>query len=119
MKAIRLKTNHRSDPLGTEDRCFRFSWNCEGGIRQTAFRLTVLDESGNTVHDSGVCESGRMWYETRLDLPARSAYRWRVLLTDEQGEQELSAEARFESGLFGNWQASWITIGRYSMKWRL
>ena len=36
MKAMNLKTEYLSDPMGIDIARPRLMWNCEGGIRQTA-----------------------------------------------------------------------------------
>ena len=61
MIAIRLKTADLSEPLGIDVRNPRFSWNCEGGIRQTAYRLIAKEKSGRLLYDSGRVESSHMY----------------------------------------------------------
>ena len=52
MKAIRLRTEHLKEAMGVDFSRPELTWNCEGGIRQTAWR--ILARSGNeTVWDSG------------------------------------------------------------------
>ena len=41
MRAVRLKVNDRTDPLGIDDRSIRFTWNCEGGMTQTAYQIVT------------------------------------------------------------------------------
>ena len=54
MKPIRLQLNHRNNPLGIDGKSFRFTWNTDGGITQTAYRLKVTNCGGETVFDSGI-----------------------------------------------------------------
>lgn len=52
MKAIRLRTEHLKEAMGVDFTRPELTWNCEGGIRQTAWR--ILAASGKeTVWDSG------------------------------------------------------------------
>lgn len=39
MKAIRLQTEYLTEPLGLGIAVPRFSWNCAGGIKQTAYQI--------------------------------------------------------------------------------
>ena len=39
MKAIRLRVEYLKNPIGIDDRKPRLSWNCEGGIKQTAYHI--------------------------------------------------------------------------------
>ena len=55
MKAINLKTEYLNNPIGIDVQKPRLSWTCEGGIKQTAYRI-VATSKGKTVWDSGkVC----------------------------------------------------------------
>ncbi len=120
MKAIRLQINHRTDPLGIDDTFFRFTWNCEGGITQTAYRLRVRNERGGDVYDSGKKDSADMYCTAPLAPESRERLYWSVTLWDEKGEAEESAEAVFEMGIGpADWQAKWITTGRKARKLRL
>ena len=59
MKAINLKTNYRRDPVGISDTAPFLSWQCEGGVKQTAYQIVALSE-GETVWDSGRVDTGKM-----------------------------------------------------------
>ena len=52
MKAIRLRTEYLTDPLGIDIPHPRLMWNCEGGTKQTAYRIVTEK------WDSGKVESG-------------------------------------------------------------
>ena len=39
MKAIRLHTEYLNDPMGIDLAHPRLMWNCEGGIKQTAYEI--------------------------------------------------------------------------------
>jgi alpha-L-rhamnosidase len=105
MKAIRLKTEHRFDPIGIDVQHPRLSWNCEGGEKQTAYEI-VCDQ-----WSSGRVESNAMHVEYPLPLASRERVNWRVRLWDENGAPGEWSEAFFEMGLLdpSDWKASWIT----------
>ena len=52
MKAIRLKTEYLKDPIGIGMGNPRLSWNCENGIRQTAYEIVATDDQGNILWQS-------------------------------------------------------------------
>ena len=53
MKAIRLRTENLINPIGIDVRRPELSWNCEGGISQSAYRIIATDENGVVAWDSG------------------------------------------------------------------
>ena len=44
MKAIHLQTEYLENPVGIDVIKPRLFWNCEGGKRQTAYRITARCE---------------------------------------------------------------------------
>ena len=110
MKAIRLKTEHLFDPLGIDIRQPRLFWNCEGGVKQTAYQ--ILTEKW----DSGKVNSSTMHAEYPLALVSRERVTWRIRLWDENDEAGEWAEAFFEMGLLdkADWKAKWIA-GDYAV----
>ncbi len=115
MKAINLKTEFLHNPIGIDIQNPRLMWNCEGGIKQTAYRI-VATENGNTVWQSEV-ESDSMSAVYSKELHSRERTTWNVTLRDEHGEWgEPSEDAYFEMGLLEplDWQAQWIR-GDYSV----
>lgn len=121
MKAVHLKTNYRVNPMGIESGVLRFTWNCEGGCEQRAYQVTVTDEEGKDRYDSGRVEAGCMYCEPEgLNLESRQRMNWTVRLWDEEGKEELSAPAWFETGIAPrDWKARWISTGRKAGKERL
>ena len=111
MKAIRLRTEYLEQPLGIDVQRPRLQWNCEGGIRQTAYQVIAGD------WDSGKVASSSMTAEYPLSLASRQRVDWRVRLWDGHDQPGEWAESRFEMGLLepGDWQARWIT-GDYRPK---
>ncbi|MCF0138438.1 MAG: family 78 glycoside hydrolase catalytic domain [Oscillospiraceae bacterium] len=119
MKAINLYTEYLKNPLGIDITEPRLFWNCEGGIRQSAYQL-VAEVNGSPAWDSGKVESSSMrceWGGQRLG--SRDRVSWRVRLWDENGMPGEWTEAGFEMGLLrkSDWQARWIT-GNYTPKTR-
>ncbi len=109
MKAVRLRTEYLNNPIGIDLRHPRLFWNCEGGKKQTAYRIT-------TEHwDSGKVESCSMRAEYPMELKSRERVNWTVTLWDENGEAGEPQSAFFEMGLLdpSDWTAKWIT-GNYS-----
>jgi len=115
MRAIRLKTEYLIDPIGIDVTEPRLFWNCEGGVKQTAYQI-VAEVDGKIVWDSGRVESGRMTHIPYGGaLASRTRVGWKVRLWDENGEEgPWSEPAFFEMGLLRpeDWSARWIT-GNY------
>ncbi len=107
MKAVRLRTEYLIDPLGVDFSRPRLMWNCEGGIRQTAYRIVAGS------WDSGKVESPSMRAEYPKKLRDRERVVWKICLWDENGEAGEWSEAFFETGI-SSWEAKWIT-GDYAV----
>lgn len=107
MKAIRLRTEYLKDTLGIDVQKPRLMWNCEGGIKQTAYQI-VTDE-----WDSGMIESSAMHAVYPKELNDRQRVTWKIRLWDENSEPGEWSEAFFETGI-SCWQAEWIT-GNYKV----
>ena len=105
MRAIRLKTEYLTDPVGIDLQQPRLMWNCAGGIKQTAYQ--VITENW----DSGKVESSSMHAVYPLPLQSRERVNWRVRLWDENDQSGEWSEAFFEMGLLEktDWTARWIT----------
>ena len=110
MKAIRLKTEHLFDPLGIDIKRPRLFWNCEGGVKQTAYQIVTEK------WDSDKVESSVMHVEYPLPLASRERVTWRIRLWDENDEAGAWSEAFFEMGLLSktDWKAKWIA-GDYAV----
>ena len=113
MKAIRLQTEYLTNPIGIDVHDPRLSWNCEGGITQTAYRI-VAETEGITVWDSGKVVSSCMHVRYPKQLLSRQSVSWRVHLWDENDDADEGSEAFFETGLLSpsDWTAKWIS-GNY------
>lgn len=118
MNAIRLQTEYLTEPLGLGIAAPRFSWNCEGGIKQTAYRI-LAERGGEIVWDSGKVASSSMThiqYSGKL-LNSRDRVDWSVVLWDENGALGEASASWFELGLLNpdDWTAKWIS-GDYRPK---
>ena len=110
MKAIDLKTEYLVNPVGIDIQKPCLMWNCEGGIKQSAYRIVAVS-GGKTVWDSGKVNSSSMRAEYPDCLPSRRRMEWKVQLWDENDNAgDWSETAFFETGLLsaGDWQAKWI-----------
>ena len=114
MRAVNLRTEYLINPVGIGAAHPRVFWNCEGGVKQTAWRIV------SEKWDSGRVESDAMRARYPLPLVSGERVNYRIKLWDENGaEGEWSEPAFFEMGLLraDRWQAKWIT-GNYRAKKR-
>ena len=74
MIAIRLRTEYLRNPLGIDLQHPRLFWNCEGGIRQTAYQIACEQ------WDSGKVPSSSMHADYPLALSDRERVTWKVRL---------------------------------------
>ena len=115
MKAIRLQTEYLSEPLGLGIDAPQFSWNCEGGIKQTAYQI-IAKRKNELVWDSGKVASSAMTHVAYAGSPlhSREHITWTVTLWDENGVPGEPASSWFELGLLhpSDWTAKWIS-GNY------
>ena len=108
MQATNLQTNHLTAPLGMDGGPLFLSWQCTGGLRQTAYEIHL------TADDILVWESGKVASQSmHADAPAIEGTRvrgnWKVRLWDENNCPGPWSEARFETGLStGEWQGLWV-----------
>lgn len=111
MKAIHLRTEYLENPVGIDVIEPRLFWNCEGGKRQMAYRITARCE-GEVVWDTGKVASSRMTHIPYggKQLQSRQRIEWSVRLWDETGAEGEATSAFFEMGLLeaGDWRAKWI-----------
>ena len=118
MKAVRLKTEYLTNPVGIDSKSPRLYWNCEGGIKQTAYQI-IAKVNGKTVWNSGKVESSAMTHIPYggPELHSRQRVYWSVKLWDEKGEGGEISHSFFEMGLLNtsDWKAKWIT-GNYKVR---
>ena len=115
MKAIRLKTEFLTDPIGVDFKNPMLIWNCDGGIKQTAYQIVAKKDKA-VVWDSGRVESDDMRVIYPNELHSRDRIEWSVILWDEEGNAGETSEAFFEMGLLNasDWRAKWI-CGNYKV----
>ena len=112
MKAIRLKTEYLTNPIGIDIAKPRLFWNCQGGIRQTAYEIIAADDWGNPLWESGKVISSVMhcsWGGPPVKPKTRVI--WKIRLWDETDTCGDWSEASFETGI-SRWKAKWIA-GNY------
>ncbi len=105
MKAIRLRTEYLNNPLGIDMQKPRLMWNCQGGVKQTAFQIRCQN------WDSGKVESSSMQAIYPHTLASREKVQWQMRLWDENDMPSDWSAGSFEMGLLTaeDWKASWIT----------
>ncbi len=111
MKAVGIRTEYLRDPMGLDTPNPRIFWTCEGGVRQTAYRIV------SEKWDSGKVETDSMHAMYPLTLVSGERVSFKIRLWDETGsEGEWSEPAFFEMGLLraSHWRAKWIT-GAYAV----
>ena len=94
MKAVNIRTEYLKNPLGIDISSPRIMWNCDEGIKQTAYRVTADG------FDSGRIESDSMRYAVPIEFADSKRFTFHITLWDENGnEGEPSEEAFFEYGI--------------------
>ena len=108
MRAINLKTNHLTAPLGMDAGPLFLSWQCVDGVRQTAYEIE-LTANGETVWHSGKVQSAAVHADAPTVGGSRVRGCWRVRLWDENDTPGAWSEAHFETGLAqSDWQGEWV-----------
>ncbi len=113
-KVAGLKVSGLSAPVGIDWSVPTFSWQTvsdERGFRQRAYRVTVADEEGNEVWNSGLITSAlqnNIEYDG-TPLKSRTAYSWAVTVVGDNGD-EATASSSFETAFMNpdEWSARWI-----------
>ena len=104
--------------MGIDKRQPVFSWKMRSdriGAMQSAYCMTVSDENGTCVWNTGWVESDRsvgIRYQGKT-LESAAIYRLTVKIKDETGREIPGAETTFETGFFAEdplFPARWITI---------
>ncbi len=123
---VKLKCEHRVNPLGIDNPRPRLSWQMlddRRGASQSARQVQVaentkdLKDENKLLWDSGKVESDES-HLVPYDGPALTSRQhcvWRVRVWDQEGEQsEWSDIAEWEMGLLekSDWQAEWIGPGK-------
>lgn len=100
---VKLRTEYTETPLGTDVEKPRFSWQLHSTLQghlQTAYQLTVSNEEGTLVWNSGKVSSDQSvnieYAGSKLE--ASTHYTWQVIVWDNMHKQ-YKAESWFETGL--------------------
>ena len=113
-----LLVNGMLAPMGIDKVQPVFSWKMQSsqrGAMQSAYCITVSDENGTCVWDTGWVKSDRsvgIRYQGKT-LESATIYRVTVKIKDETGLELPAAETSFETGFFAEaplFPARWITI---------
>ena len=112
MKAIRLRTEYLQDPIGIDILRPRLFWNCEDGLRQTAYEISAATDTGEILWRSGKVHSSSMHCPWGAEaISPKTKVIWSVRLWDENDICGDWSAATFETGIDA-WSAKWIT-GNY------
>ena len=109
MRAADIKIERLTNPIGVDFQHPEISWICDGGVRQSAYRV-VAEVDGETVWDSGRVESAEMSVTYVPILKSRMRVELSVTLWDENGVIGEESAAYFEMGLLSSecFKAQWI-----------
>ena len=110
-----LRTENLETPCGIDESRPLFSWQMQSdkiGALQKAYQVTVTDDKGAEVYNSGVVRSDasiNIPYKGRA-LKGSTRYTWKVRVLDQDNEWVESEPSWFETGLMGiGWgNAQWI-----------
>ena len=112
MKAVHLQCEYMTEPMGIDCRFPLLLWNCDGGVRQSAYEIRACSDAGALLWESGRISSSSMrtvWGGPAV--PAETRVIWSIRLYDENGRPGEETTASFETGLPAGqaWPAEWIT----------
>ena len=89
-----------------------FSWKPEGQAGQTGYRITVRDEDGNPVWDSGNVQSAdRHNIPCGAELEPCKKYNWKLTVAFNDGTECEEAGDDFTTGI-AEWKAKWVAPDR-------
>ncbi|MBS6474887.1 MAG: family 78 glycoside hydrolase catalytic domain [Clostridiales bacterium] len=108
-----LTVQYQSNPIGLDIKQPHFSWilrSEEKNVVQTTYCLTVTDETGTAVWNSGVVQSDSSVLVPYGGEPLQKQTRYAVsvAVTDSLG-RAARAEGSFETGLFAEFSAEFIS----------
>ncbi len=114
MKITELRTNHFIEPLGMSLQKPIFSWVTQSQVdkKQAAARVTVRDNRGSLVFDSGkLKEISSLGFEAPIKLSPRTRYTWEVTVWGDKGGKAC-ASSFFETAKEEEpWKGKWIAAG--------
>ncbi|MBQ6334829.1 MAG: family 78 glycoside hydrolase catalytic domain [Erysipelotrichaceae bacterium] len=111
MKAENIRVEYLKDPIGIDIRKPRFSWTCNGGIKQSAYQI-LCKKDDEVYWDSGKVASDQMnhiLYQGKK-LLSRDHIDVSITLWDENDDKGEASGAFFEMGLLAkeDFKAKWI-----------
>lgn len=112
MKATRIKVEHLINPIGVDFKKPTIHWNCEGGNKQSAYRIIVM-ANVKPLFDTGKVISSSMHYTFEKEIPSCTRVDYSIILWDENDKDGEETSAFFETGI-DNFNAKWIT-GNYKV----
>ena len=89
MKAVNLRTEYLIDPIGIDIPNPRIFWHCDGGVKQTAYRIV------SEKWDSGKVETDSMRAQYPLTPVSGDRVNYRIKLWDENGSEGEWSEPAF------------------------
>ncbi|MBQ6503736.1 MAG: family 78 glycoside hydrolase catalytic domain [Flexilinea sp.] len=111
MKAANVKVEYLRAPIGIDITEPRFDWTCEGGKKQTAYKIVCRDGS-EVMWDSGKVNSASMSHIPYKGKPLQSRQHidFDITLWDENDSVGEAITSSFEMGLLtpADFKASWI-----------
>lgn len=110
MRAVNIKVEHLTNPIGIDIKCPVISWQCEDGIVQSAYEIEVICD-GVATFASGKVMSAAMSLKLDINPKSRQRLSIRLRLWDENGiAGAWNEEAYFEMGLLekSDFVAKWI-----------
>lgn len=119
MKITDLRVNHLEKPLGFEVRPLSFSWKVEAfekESKQKTARIQIFSKN-QPIYDSGeVVGADSLDFPVELKLKPRTVYKWKVSVTEENGNSAES-ESWFETGkMEEEWEGEWISPSEKEMQ---
>ncbi len=116
MKAVNIRVEHLTNPIGIDVTSPLITWIVEGCIKQTAYQI-VAKCGDDTVWDSNKVYSSSMKALFQGPLKSRDRIDLHITLWDENNERGLASQAFFEMGLLdpSDFKAKWIS-GDYNPK---
>lgn len=108
MRIKNLQINHMTAPVGIDGSNIRMTWTLEGGEKQTAYELQVLDAQGNELAAEKKA-TDEMFCRLSRALPSRASCRVVLHVWDEKQQKSDPAVTSFVTGIEKNeWKARWI-----------
>ena len=106
MKAINIKVDQLINPLGLQNKKPRITWNCDSGIRQSAYSYRININNIEKYRSEKV-ETSMMSLDFPFVLNDREQVDIYISLYDENNIVGEEACAHFEMGI-SDWSAKWI-----------